>query len=293
MSTQLGQLVGGLFGLQAPDAGAGGAKNNESCAKNDPLAGNPLTALQRIMPGSFKPEIIDDRFTHLYISTPRVYVASDEYLFECIEKLANTTAKNELNKVYAAYQDEKDYSTTLEAVRAVGQLRGASDSTIAEFLDVMALLACTSSIDLVSGDVEPMALWTAGSIQDNAEAEVAFFRYLNNWLAEDRGMRDARKTPDLYLQAIRQKIFSKDPQTRLGACRAHYTISRCLTSKNLKDTSAVSFLLGALGELMDAAKGGDKQVMACANLLSGALGRCLLTLKARDEGLFKVGRAQA
>lgn len=210
------------------------------------------------MPGSYKPEIVDDRYTHLYIQTPRVYVAPEEKIIECIDRLTDNNAKNELNKVYAAYQDGKDYSTTLEAIRAVGQLRGASDQTISDYLDTLALLACTSSIDLVTGDSRPLSIWDSRKFGDDTEAEASFFRYLNNWLAEDCGMRDARKTPDQYLQVIRQKIFSKNAQTRLGACRCHYTISRCLTSKNLKDTSAVSFLLGALAELMDAAKDGDK-----------------------------------
>lgn len=106
-------------------------------------------------------------------------------------------------------------------------------------------------------------------------------------------MRDARKSPENYLQLIRQKIFVDNAQVRIGACRAHYTISRCLTSKNIKDTSAISFLLGALSEMLKSAKSGDKQFMACANLLSGALGRCLLTLKSRDAALFEVGRSQA
>lgn len=166
----------------------------------------------------------------------------------------------------------------------VAAIKEIPNNNVAKY-ELLALVSCTSSVDMIPTSLQPLTL-ADDALTNDVKLEAAFLGYMNNWLTEDPGMMDARKRPDDYLRIIRPRMRSTEPSVQIGACRCHYTISRCLTYRNIRGTSALAFLLDIEGELEKKLSEDARHFTVCLNLICGAIGRLLLTVRPRDATFY-------
>lgn len=146
----------------------------------------------------------------------------------------NTTGspklKEELNRLLNAAQDKRDFQLSADVMDELKQIEEPYRS---EFL---ALVCLTTSYEKIPEDIRPLA-------QQPEQLTDAWLRYLNNWLNEPAGMREARSKIVEYTDIIRRAMNSDDGSIAQMGCRCYYSLSRCMLLRNIKETSPVQFLI--------------------------------------------------
>lgn len=180
-----------------------------------------------------------------------------------------------MNRVLTAYVDKKDFVVNRTIV---GVLEKAEVSD--ELYDLLALLCCTSSVELIPAQLHPLRRL------ESSDESASLLAYVNNWFSAEIGMHDARKNAVEYAGHIRRLMRSENTGLQLNACRCYFTMSRCLTYRNIKETTPLPYLLGVYGEFLAERANNERHYLVCMNLVCGCIGRILLTIKRSDSTMF-------
>ncbi|CAL6047623.1 PPPDE_peptidase domain-containing protein [Hexamita inflata] len=142
-------------------------------------------------------EEIDPELASLYIDEPKIFLGEDDELVQAIQNMhLSAQFSHQLNKVLNAVNDKKDF----EADKAVLAEMKASEKN-EDLFNLLALLCATSSYDNIPEELLPHNLF-----ESQSKTSDAFLRYVNNYLAETNGMREARLKAVLYAGFIRNAM---------------------------------------------------------------------------------------
>lgn len=183
-------------------------------------------------PLEYKKEEIDPELASLYIDEPKIFLGEDDELVQAIQNMhLSAQFSHQLNKVLNAVNDKKDF----EADKAVLAEMKASEKN-EDLFNLLALLCATSSYDNIPEELLPHNLF-----ESQSKTSDAFLRYVNNYLAETNGMREARLKAVLYAGFIRNAM--EDEKVVLMACRCYYQFSRTQTLQNIKQITPIPHLV--------------------------------------------------
>jgi len=170
--------------------------------------------------------------------------------------------------------------------------RPPNDLAIHCSLDILACVCLTSSVVDIPVSVQPYYCILNYSSLPSADCKEALLRYANNWAIQIPGMRCLRQNPDPYLGCVATALREPSRGVRLMACRALYNASRALTAADVgKHYAMLEALTCPPIEAAANAEDADRKPLAApANLMCGALGRCLLTVGPKSPAFGKAQR---
>lgn len=215
----------------------------------------------------------------MFIEDPKTFSIQLEDSQDVINALSedDLELKNELNKLFTATQDKKDYQMSDEVLKKL-----EAKPVSAHLFEVLALVCMTNSVDRLSKKLQPFQQLES-QMQKTSES---YLRFVNNWFTEVPGMRDARVHAAEWCAFLRQQMQSQDPVICQNACRAYYFgFARTQTYANIKATSPIRFLVEMYAQYVQK-RPEAKAYAACANLVCGCLGRYMLTIKPRDATAY-------
>lgn len=199
--------------------------------------------------------------------------------------------------------EKRDYSLPVQNIRALDTLlhaklddcpspRPEDAPIVLACLDLLACACLTSSVVNIPVSVQPYYCMLNYTIMPSEKCKAALFRYANNWVIQIPGMRDVRQRADVYMRWVEVGLLEVDREARLMACRLLYNISRVLTAEEVEKEYELleSITCPTILQAAAAADPERKSLAAPANLLCGALGRCLLTAGDSSPAFLKAQR---
>ncbi|KAH0573268.1 PPPDE peptidase domain-containing protein [Spironucleus salmonicida] len=225
------------------------------------MFGNMFGGKSNSQPTITNTETPNKEYASLYITDPKVFICDDEDLINYIQVVSeNDETKKSLNTILAAYNESQNYKTTF----LLGQ-----QNKIALY-EVLALISTTSSIENIPEDLTPSNLIPS----NETTLIIPFFRYLNNYFCNTKGMIDGRKNIQLFVPLMKEIIVNQDKNIKVAVLRSAFAMSRFFTPSMQKNTQFFEFLLK---EAVAYSQQQGKESQICLNLCCGAIGRMLIS----------------